>query len=256
MENKKISIQPIELKNNENSFFIGKIDINGKDLLAKAFHQAILKSQHTNNLNQNNEKRSAYNKFEKQLQGIISEIIVVEYLKLIFNKEDNLVIRYDDVRLDEFKSPQNEYDIKLKFEKNEYDIEVRSSLSYKKEMDYNNLKNFDVLGPYSNKMKKNEAYSDYYIRPILQLKNPSSNLDIKNISISENLINDNFDFYITGGCNKLMMMNSGFLKELGQKNTSYQIIPVLKSLDIKSLTNDFRILKNNNEKTLRNKIKP
>ena len=241
----KTKLEPVFLNSlyqNEN-FCVGKVEIDNKELIARAFEQAVLKSQFTNNGNQNNQQRTGEQKFQKQLQGIISEMIVEDYLNRVFKKESGVVIRYDDVRTDDFKSPKNEFDIKLKFKEKEFEIEVRSSLSYRTEMSYETLEYFDVLGPYVNKVKKNENYNDFYIRPILQLKNPDRNINIKNIDIMKGILNNEFDFYITGGCTKKMMSENSLIKSMGQNNTQYEHVPVLKSLNIKDLTNILRLTK-------------
>lgn len=251
---KNINIEKIDLNNDDNVFSIGKVKILNPELFALSCSQAILKSQHTMSANQNNEERDSFLKFQKQLQGIISEICVEEYLKMIFQKHAD-VIRYDNVRTDNFKSAKNEFDIKIKTKGKSYSVEVRSSLSYKRHMTYNNLKGFDVIGCYTNDAKKHEAYNDFYIRPILQLKNIQKNIDIKNINIFELLMRNEIDIYITGGCSKKMMMDNSIEKSMGQKNTKYQVIPVLKSFDIKAFTDQMRLLKeslkNNNKKSIK-----
>jgi hypothetical protein len=242
--NININLEEIENNNDKiDNFFIAKIDLCSREIIAKSLYQAALKSEFTNNSSQSNKKRTNNFKFQKQLQGIICEIISTEYLKMIFKSDlEDIVVRHDDVRTDGFKSPKNEFDLKLKFDKVEFDIEVRSSISYKNEMKHETLQKFDVIGPYTNQVKKNEAYNDYYIRPILQLKK-TGNYKIEDLDITELLLNDQFDFYITGGCTKDMMINNSHTKSMSQgSSTKYQVIPVLESLDIKNLTKEFRAL--------------
>jgi hypothetical protein len=134
---------------------------------------------------QNSEKRTSDQKFNKQFQGILSEIIVEEYLKMLF-KDSAKIVRYDDVRTNDFKSAKNEYDINV----------------------------FDLF---------NE---------------------------------DKLELYITGGCDLEMMLNKSVVKSMGQKNTEYQVVPVLQSLDIRSLTEKLRSIRNSNPEVIKkSKIK-
>tara|TARA_Y100001960_G_scaffold321323_1_gene395856 strand:- start:76769 stop:77521 length:753 start_codon:yes stop_codon:yes gene_type:complete len=227
-------------------FSIGKlVHFDKKLVLLKAMSQALLKSQHTNDGNQNNDKRTPSEKFNKQLQGIFAEIVVFEYINSIFCRSDIETLRYDDVRTDEFKSPVGEYDLKIKRGSNEREIEVRSSISYKKPMSYDTLKEFHVIGPYTNKAKKYEAMNDYYIRPIFQLKDTTKKVKLSELNIFELLLNNEIDFYITGGCTKKMMLNDCEIVQMGQKRTTYDAVRVLDSLDIPKITQLFRNLRDN-----------
>ncbi len=247
---KNITINRVNLiGDNEEKFTIARITNIHQDLITRAVTQAQLKSQHTMNVNQNNQKRSSYQKFNKQFQGIISEIVCTEFLNILF-QNGGQVIRYDDVRTDKFKSPNNEYDTKIITEnKKEFEIEIRSSLSYKHSMDYNNLNKFDVIGPYTNQAKKHEAYNNLYMRPILQLKNSSPAINLKNIDVYDLFNKNELEIYITGGCDINMMKNHSIVKSMGQKNTKYQVVPVLKSMDMVDFTNHLRDIKNNNKLT-------
>src|SRR5690554_6443725 len=105
------------------------------NLYLKAIEQAQMKAAHTMVASQAGQYRSPELKFNRQLMGTLAEITAQEFLKegiRALEIEDKWeIIRYDDIRTDDFKSPENEYDIKafrLVSAKKEYFIESRSSI--------------------------------------------------------------------------------------------------------------------------------
>ncbi len=211
--------------------FIDKLSLNLKALI-----QSFLKSEYTNNENQNTESRARYTKLEKQFEGIVAEIAIVEWLKTILNNNTQ-IIRHDDVREDGFRSPADEFDIKIiNPQGKEFTIEVRASVNYKYPFGENTIKFFDTIGPYNNYIKKQEKQADFYIRPLFQLKNPlGNNARICDFSLLEKFLNNEADLYITGGATYDLMVKKGYNTNFGQKNTSYKALKIINGLDINAL---------------------
>lgn len=225
-------------------FNVIKISFDDKNLL-KTLEQAYLKSEHTNDENQNGDTRSRSKKFDKQIEGILGEIAIENYLKKIFTKEETgcavNVHRYDDVRTDLFKSAENEYDIKIIHDDKEYTVEARASINYKYKMNENTLLYMDTIGSYVNPKKQNEKISDFYIRPLFQLVEPNSDIDLKTISVLDYILDEKIHLYITGGCTSKMMFGEfSKVKPLGQNKTLYQTIPIINGWDMKNLSEKIR----------------
>lgn len=199
--------------------------------LSKAINTAYKKAKHTINVNQNGVERSQEEKIDKQLQGILSEIAVQKYLDESFGHLNNVdIIRYDEVRTDDFKSSFGEFDIKIniydrdiskeyKNIKKSFNIEVRSSRTWSKCED-KNFKLGSIIGPYTHKFKRNESLSDFYIKPVVfKGKNKKSTL-------LEAIENNEASFYISGGCSVNKMMNHSYEGSLGQSTTKYQLVDI------------------------------
>ena len=109
-----------KIKTNQDEWNIVKANLNPKsELIIRAARQTEQKVKHTIQAGQDGIIRSNSLKLQNQFRGMIAEIYAVELLKswLADSKLLNWeVIRYDDVRTDKFKSPNNEYDIKIPLE--------------------------------------------------------------------------------------------------------------------------------------------
>lgn len=212
--------------------FLDKLSLNLKSLI-----QSFLKSEYTNNENQNAETRLKYNKLEKQFEGIVAEIAIAEWLKIIFSGTQTQILRYDDIRKDTFKSAAGEFDIKIiNPQHQEFTVEVRASVNYKYPFGENTIKYFDTIGPYYNYVKKQEKKADFYIRPLFQLKKPlGNNAKICDFSLLEKFLNDEADLYITGGATYELMKDKGYNTNFNQKNTTYKALKIIDGLDINQL---------------------
>src|SRR5690554_6708423 len=192
-----------------------------------AIDQAKKKSQFTMDAGQDGVDRDAILKYNRQLMGIIAEIACKKYLERVLEKNEVLdweVIRYDDVRTDGFRSPNNEYDIKISNGEVEYFIESRSSITHDREF-YIGLKQFDIIGPYTSVAKSNEDYNDIYLRPLYQY------IDFKNIqydaiNFEEYLKIGKVKLYLVAGCLKEDMINSEVEKSMNQGKTNYKVVPI------------------------------
>lgn len=188
-----------------------------------AIRTALLKSQHTMNENQNGFKREPLQKFNKQLQGILAEMSVKKILERV-NKDINLsVIRYDEVRTDNFKYSKGEYDLKIKTKSKELIVEVRSSMFYKY-LTFENIKKEPIIGSYTNNIKKNEKPSDLFFRPFIILENSKT--------IIEGLENNDLKLIIPSACTINYFNKNGYIGKLGQSNTEYNLVNISEETNI------------------------
>ena len=212
------------------------LDISS-DFISRAARQAKLKALHTIQAGQDGRERSQKLKLQNQFRGMIAEIYAVELIKS-WLAESNLnnceVIRYDDVRTDNFESPQNEYDIKIRNNSNNkiIKIESRSSLTYKRNLTQA-INDLDIIGPYISSAKPKESYVDYYIRPLFDNIKPMQAEDFGDF-LKQKLIS----FYFVAGCNKKMMIEQGLFKNMKQSTSQYKCIPIIQGLDIFEFKNE------------------
>lgn len=140
------------------------------------------------NYNQNGEIRTQQTKFNNQLQGCLAEIGIQQYLtNLGFH-----VVRYDEIRTDNFKSPKGEFDLKIILPNNqELFIESRSSKFY----DIYSMPDQPIIGKYQNQVKQHEKDNDLFFKSLFYIRD-------KNRSLLDNL-NIKKSFIISGGCKAL-----------------------------------------------------
>lgn len=223
------------LNDNEWSTLKCDIDFNSKGF-AKAVSQAKAKSIHTMNASQDGSYRSPEIKYNMQLMGIIAEMSCERYLRGIIKKsklnESVEIIRYDDVRTDEFKSPENEYDIKILFKNSDTSLKVesRSSITYNRSFQ-DGLEKFDIIGSYSSIAKNLEADNDIYLRPLYRYLNFNSERYSK-LKFDKLLKVGSFELYIVAGCTIDEMKSKGYLKSMSQEGTTYRVLPIRLSSDI------------------------
>jgi hypothetical protein len=188
-----------------------------------AIKTAILKSQHTIDHNQNGIKRNFFDKFNKQLQGILAEISVKKILERVTTDLSCNVMRYDEVRTDNFASPKGEYDLKIKTKNKEVIIEVRSSMFYK-DLKLRNIKKEPIIGSYTNNIKKTEKPSDMFFRPFIKMK--------KSKTIIEGLENNDLEIIIPSACTINHFNKNGYVGNLGQSNTEYNLVNISENTNI------------------------
>lgn len=208
-----------------------KLDIHS-DFISRASRQAKQKVLHTIQAGQDGRERTQKLKLQNQFRGMIAEVYAVELIKS-WLADSNLVncevIRYDDVRTDQFKNPQNEYDIKIvnSTSNKVVKIESRSSLTYKRTL-LEAIHDLDIIGPYISSAKYKETYVDYYIRPLFDNLKP-----MKPEEFGEFLKKRWIDLYFVAGCSKNLMVKKGVYKNMKQNTSKYRCLPITKGLDIK-----------------------
>lgn len=230
-----------------------------QDEMCKALDAAYLKSQHTMNNSQAGTIREPILKFQNQLQGILSEMAVEGYLKELFENNNNVLVeRYDNVRTDGFKSPKNEFDIRLHLlnakdgtiEKS-FDFEIRSSKhrhdSNKSEKLFDNVLKKPIIGPYESRSKNQEEYSDFYIRPIMAI--PSYG-DKDKDAVFRHIYQDNAKIHLLGGCGVKTMKENSYIGNLGQKGTNYVLVELTKENDMISFSKNLVSFVNKQDKKL------
>jgi hypothetical protein len=229
-------IRKYKLKDQTWSVIRAEIDF-ASEHYAIAVEQATKKSQFTMGASQNGNKRDPVVKYNMQLMGTIAEIACKVYLEKIV-KDNNLtdlwkVVRYDDVRTDDFKSPENEYDLKLYHEQESEGglyIESRSSITYDRSFQ-KGLEKYDIIGPYTSIAKTGEKANDIYLRPLYEYVNYKKE-DYKKEHFEELLKDSKIILYLVAGCTKEEFDKEFIVKSMGQGASKYKVLPIIKSTDI------------------------
>lgn len=179
----------------------------------------------------------------------------------------------DKISRPESNTSHNQIDLKLY---NGKTIEVRSSCVHNgidfalfaKNRKNKNEQYFDIIGPYVNGYKSEEAYKDYYMRVLyhcdkedfLRLLEHSDYTIVKENS-SEMLAEPVLKLFVTGGATRRMMTDLDYVQEKhlipadGEVavESDYRVIPLAKSLDILEF---FGVLEEQNkELEIKNKLK-
>lgn len=180
--------------------------------LKEAIEIAKVKSQFTMNVDQNGISRNNVKKFNNQLQGILAEIAVETLLK----EMDLNPIRYDKIRTDGFRSAKGEFDLKFKIQDKEFLVESRSSKFY----NLNQIIDHPIIGSYKNQFKRQEKENDLFFKTLFFIKDKKKSL-IENISEKKT-------FILTGGAFLEDFKNNGYVGNLGQSNTQYNLLKIEK----------------------------
>jgi HEPN domain-containing protein len=232
----KFFIKGFSIRNQNWRVIKAQIDFNSEQYNI-AVQQAERKSQFTMDASQSGANRDKVIKYNMQLMGILAEIGCKVYLEKIIN-DNNLsdvwkVIRYDDVRVDGFQSPENEYDLKLnKIEESEEDlyVESRSSITHNRSFDVG-LATFDIIGPYISIAKSSEEANDIYLRPLYQYIDYEKN-DYSKDKFEILLKEGKIILYLVAGCTKEELDEKGIIKSMGQGVNQYKVLPIINSTDI------------------------
>lgn len=98
------------------------------------------------------------------------------------------------------------------------------------------VKEFDILGPYSNMYKPGEINKDYYVRTLFPFEHPTD--------IIEKIKSEDFTLFLTGGATFDMMFDPKLSLEKDlipedsfgvTQKTSYRVVPFHLALDCKEL---------------------
>lgn len=209
-------------------------------LYAKATSQSNQKSQFTMDASQAGKYRSPELKFQMQLMGILAEIYSQEYLIEIIASE-NLsgqwkVIRYDDVRTDGFKSPANEYDIKIQSANGakDFKVESRSSIAHDRSLK-TAIEQFDIIGPYSSVAKFGEGLADFFMRPLYEFL-PFASQKYLPSNFEKHLKAGEIKLHLVAACTKKDMIEKGYNKSMNQSGTLYRVIKIVDGYDVKKFS--------------------
>ncbi|HFK1681937.1 TPA: hypothetical protein ACGXND_001755 [Bacillus tropicus] len=211
------------IKNSHLKYTILKCETN-KEIIDHVKKITEEKEKYTMDLSQNLDFRDRNEKLTKLFQGIYAETYLHKLLELVLNSKNFSVLRWDLER-PSFQYNTDEYDLKIiKDSTIEYTVESRSSQNYKYSLRYG-VENFDIIGPYVNSVKTQEDYNDFYLRPLFQYADHSTNNSMENnySTFTDLLLQDSISLYIITGCHKEMMYIAP-VKSMKQKS-NYQHIP-------------------------------
>jgi hypothetical protein len=218
-----------------------EINFNHQDYLS-AKDQSKRKSKCTMAASQAGQYRSDELKYQRQLMGILAEIAVKKYLESVLEEfglhNDWAVIRYDDVRVDEFKSPVNEYDIRIVNQATGEFVSVECRSSTIRDRSFTNgLETLNIIGPYSSIAKAAENESDLYILPLYEFLNYKLERYLPS-NFERNLIDGRLRLHLVAGCNNVMLQQKGGKSSLGQYGTVYRVLQILAALDIQKMSHE------------------
>lgn len=182
-----------------------------------------------NSANNSLQRRSNRRIWANCLAGVLSEYFWLKYL----NEEKEIV------RNTVFESASAQIDLEII--DTEGKIEVRSSFPRNGvKFAICNIRQFKIIGPYSNAYKPGEVQKDFYVGALFPLSTPEL--------ILEAIKKDGFSLYLTGGASWDMMWdsNKSIVQSLIPEDaiggyevlTSYRVVPysnALDSLEIKEM---------------------
>jgi hypothetical protein len=211
--------------------------IVGNSFFKKAEEQAFKKAQQTMNANQSGVNRDFDKKYQNQLRGTLAEIYVqelfLEYFKSPqFSNKSMDVIRYDDVRTDEFKESAGEYDIKIIINDKTYFLESRSSVVHDRNFT-DAIKSLNMIGPYVSSAKFSEKSNDFYVLPLYRYLNFGKK-DFYLNKIETLFENQSVELHLVVAAKNEILQQKGQVKSLGQFNTQYKVLQILNGYELKT----------------------
>jgi hypothetical protein len=202
----------------------------------KVKEQAKAKIHFSPNASQSSEYRSLEIKYQNQIRGGLAEA----YAKLLIEEyaaDKNIkveVIRYDDVLSATtgftFETIKGEYDIKVIMHSITKLVESRSSVSHNISLT-DAIARYDTIGRYTSFTKPNEAFNDFYIRPLYEYTDFHLK-DFYNHDFEALLTNNKIKLHFTGGADFNLMQSKGYNQSMGQGNTNYRVIKILNGYTI------------------------
>ncbi len=205
-----------------------------KSILNNCYKIADEKAKYTRDEGQDAKMREPAKKVINQFKGIMAEAAIHIFLNRECGFPLESISRWDLERSD-FKSAENEYDIKVNNRGRDFCIESRSSGSYHTSL-REFMQRYDIIGKYTNEIKRQEKKSDLYIRPVFQYTNPDmDNGEYKKAvehtyqDISENSLK----LFLTAAAGKEEMYGSkGYYKNMRQGSTQYRCIRIRDAYDM------------------------
>lgn len=207
----------------------------------KAIAQSKAKAEQTMDFDQAGGSRESDIKYSRQLRGVLGEMAVLCFITSLIEHEKLTtwqVERYDDIRTDNFKSPENEYDIRIR--KNEGDtviqVESRSSIVHDRNLAAA-LRSCHIIGSYASDKKSAEKKSDIYILPLFCYENES---EFNELETESYLKSGALTLRLVAGCPYSTMEERNKTSSLGQGNTKYKVLEITRGLDMKQLYYDLK----------------
>ncbi|MCI9081618.1 MAG: hypothetical protein HFI70_04740 [Lachnospiraceae bacterium] len=195
---------------------------------------AVEKARYTRDEGQDAKTREPARKVINQFKGIMAETAIHIFLNRECGFSLDCISRWDLVRPD-FKSAENEYDIKVNEGGREFCIESRSSSSYRTSLE-EFMQEYDIIGKYTNAVKRQEKKSDLYIRPVFQYENPNMTKKEYQKAVGDtyqDISENSLKLFLVAAAGKEEMYGSkGYYKNMGQGSTRYRCIKIRNAHDM------------------------
>ena len=225
------------------------------------------KARYTMDYSQSLVLRPPEEKEIKQFKGILAETAIQLYLVQKCRIPFHQVHRWDLER-DTFQSASNEYDLKItaangentngkianrevanrevtnrkianrKIANREITIESRASDSYKTSLD-SFVRQYDIIGKYSNSRKTNEKKADVYMRPVYQFTSCMNKTEHKSklYETYKMIQSRELQLYLVSGATKEEMYGErSYTKNMDQGSTIYRCLKIMDAGDIKRIS--------------------
>lgn len=218
--------------------------ITDHELMSVAREQALKKCAHVHLSDPAGRKRSSEEAFSQNFLGVVADAACAHILRLYIAKYQlgATVIRYDDIREDEFRDP-DQYDIKIQDADREWYVEVRSSVCCFISLE-RMLKEWQVLGPYASASKgETERSKHYYFRPLYHFTRSKQTGDYQRADGERHLINGHLKLYLVGGATNDLIRKKGrqeFGQQLKQAGANYWVLNILDAMDVPTLFEDIK----------------
>lgn len=235
------------------------------------------KARYTMDYSQSLVLRPPEEKEIKQFKGILAETAIQLYLVQKCRIPFHQVHRWDLER-DTFQSASNEYDLKItaangentngkiangentngkitngeiangeianrevtnrKIANREITIESRASDSYKTSLD-SFVRQYDIIGKYSNSRKTNEKKADVYMRPVYQFTSCMNKTEHKSklYETYKMIQSRELQLYLVSGATKEEMYGErSYTKNMDQGSTIYRCLKIMDAGDMKRIS--------------------
>ena len=213
--------------------------LSDKALIELAQEQAKRKSAHVHVDDPSGRSRSNRELFSQNFLGVVADLACAEVLRLFLKKYHvpAIIIRYDDVRTDDFRNP-DEYDVKVACAGKELYVEVRSStcclIPYERM-----LREWQVLGPYASASKgSSEAGKHFYFRPLYHFSRTPTTKDYERADGAQHLLDGRLKLYLVGGASEELLRSNGRQErgqQLKQSGANYWVLDILDAMDVPTL---------------------
>ena len=220
--------------------------LNDPEVIQKAQTHAKAKVSFTNIHSPAARQRSDAEIYGAQLIGTLADMAVSTLFRRYLEKhspQQFTVVRYDDVREDEFQEP-DQFDARVySFDGKEViaEIEIRSSVCNRIPI-ARMATYFNVLGWYTTKNKPAEVVRDFYVTVIYHYNQFQNGPQYNPIHTADYLLQGALDLYIVGGATDKLLIEHGevrFQRGLLQDGATYQTIPILSLIHISEPTRPY-----------------
>jgi hypothetical protein len=174
--------------------------------------------------------------------GTLADKVCAEILERYFRQHliPARVIRYDDIRTDNFENPDL-YDLKIETKNENFLVEVRSSVCIFLPVEQM-LKKWQILGPYVSLTKgSTETKKPFYLRPIFHLtdfENNKKTQSYQRTGAVEAIASGNLALYFVGGATLEMLEQNGRNesgRELKQGMAMFKVLDITDGLDAREI---------------------